>query len=523
MIAPLLLQLPKSIIAPLRLKLSPRRQGMMIVAIPITCLLATLAVMGWLKANLIEDKEWVEHTQNVRLEAQYLLTNLVDAETGFRGYNLTNNLWFLETYQTAIAPVKASQERLQNLVADNPQQQQRVLQIKALTNKQLELLANNLNTVNLEETDRNKNQNNVWLESKSIMDETREKIDIFLKEEERLFQKRSQHLNQQQKIIDLVMWLGAIIGIIAGLVAMYLFFRLYHRLQASVANAQLQSQKLQVALEDLKQAQTQLIHSEKMSSLGQLVAGIAHEINNPLTFIHGNIQHLTTYVGEIQEIVNLYQKCYPQRPKLIAEYCDEIDLDFVNKDLEQLTKSILNGTERISKIVLGLRNFSRLDESEKKAVNLHEGIDNALLILDYRLQGPGTGKPIQVVKKYGDLPLLDCYAGEINQVFVNLLNNAIDAIESQEKPGIITIKTELINPSSEAQKIKVSIADTGSGISEALQKHIFDPFFTTKPVGKGTGLGLSISYQIIAGHGGTINCVSSVGNGAEFCLELPLN
>jgi len=510
-------------IAPLRLKLSPRRQGMIIVAIPITCLLATLAVMAWLKANLIEDKEWVEHTQNVRLEAQYLLTNLVDAETGFRGYNLTNNPWFLETYQTAIAPVKASQERLQNLVADNPQQQERVLQIQALANKQLELLANNLNPVNQEGIDGNKSQTNVLLESKSIMDETRAQIDLFLTEEERLFKERSQHLNRQQKIIDLVMWLGAITGIIAGLVAMYLFSRLYHRLQASVASAQLQSQKLQIALEDLKQTQTQLIHSEKMSSLGQLVAGIAHEINNPLTFIHGNIQHLTTYVGEIQEIVNLYQKCYPQPSQLIQEYCDEIDLDFVNKDLEQLTKSLLNGTERISKIVLGLRNFSRLDESEKKEVNLHEGIDNALLILDYRLQSVATGNPIQVVKKYGDLPLIECYAGEINQVFVNLLNNAIDAIKSQEKPGIITIKTELINPISKAKRIKISIADSGPGISEELQNRIFEPFFTTKPVGKGTGLGLSISYQIIARHGGTINCISSVGNGAEFCLELPVN
>ncbi len=517
-------------IVPLRFKLSPRRQGMMIVAIPLACLLTTLGVMAWLKANLIEDKDWVEHTQNVRLEAQYLLTNLVDAETGFRGYNLTDNPWFLNTYQGAIAPVANSLERLQYLVRDNPQQQQRVLQIQDLAEKQLKLLADNLNTVNLEETEREQNLTNILLQSKSIMDETREKMDLFLKEEERLFEERHQHLNQQQQIIDVVMWLEAIIGIIAGLVAIYLFSRLYHRLQereeqlqARAAEARLQSQKLQVALEDLKQTQTKLIHNEKMSSLGQLVAGIAHEINNPLTFIHGNIQHLTTYVREIQEIVNLYQKCYPQPSQLIQEYCDEIDLDFVNKDLEQLTKSILNGTERISKIVLGLRNFSRLDESETKEVNLHEGIDNALLILDYRLQGAATSKPIQVVKKYGDLPLFDCYAGEINQVFVNLLNNGIEAIESQAKPGTITIKTELINPISEAKKIKISIADTGPGISEELQNRIFDPFFTTKPVGKGTGLGLSISYQIIARHGGTINCISSVGNGAEFCLELPVN
>ncbi|HYX18602.1 MAG TPA: ATP-binding protein [Nostoc sp.] len=277
------------------------------------------------------------------------------------------------------------------------------------------------------------------------------------------------------------------------------------------------TQELQKTLQDLKEAQGQLIQTEKMSSLGQMVAGIAHEINNPVNFIYGNIQCVSDYTQDLFSLVSLYQQEYPEPIWLIEEKIEEIDLNFINKDLPILLSSMKTGAERIREIVLSLRNFSRLDEAEMKEVDIHEGIDNTLLILNHRLQ-----PEIEVIKKYGDLPLVECYPAQLNQVFMNILSNAIDALLDQKadstKNKHIIIDTLKINDI----YIKVGIKDNGSGILPEIIKKLFDPFFTTKPVGKGTGLGLSVCYQIIDKHKGKIEVISELDEGTEFIIIIPI-
>lgn len=283
--------------------------------------------------------------------------------------------------------------------------------------------------------------------------------------------------------------------------------------------------ELQQTLEHLQHTQTQLIQSEKMSSLGQLVAGIAHEINNPVNFIAGNIGYANQYTKQLMELIALYQKHCPQAIDEIKAYEAEIDLDFIRQDFPKLLASMQMGTERIREIVLNLRNFSRLDESDLKQVNIHEGIDSTLVILKHRLKA----NRIDLVKNYGDLPLVECYAGTLNQVFMNLLANAIDALEAAQnsevnsevppRPSRIEICTRVVD----GDRVLILIKDNGPGIPPAVQHRIFDPFFTTKPVGKGTGLGLSISYQIIVEkHRGSLDCKSAPGQGTEFYIEIPL-
>jgi signal transduction histidine kinase len=285
-----------------------------------------------------------------------------------------------------------------------------------------------------------------------------------------------------------------------------------------------------------------------MSSLGQLVAGIAHEINNPVTFISGNISHADQYAHELLELVQLYAQHYPQPVPEIADLVENIDFDFLREDFPKLLNSMHMGASRIREIVLGLRNFSRLDESERKPVDIHQGLDNTLLILQHRLKPEAAN--IQLIKEYGKLPLVECYPGQLNQVFMNLLNNAIDALEkceqmadwssskhswknNQQNPRLIKISTEIgdnfdyieLNPNSpqKNQSIRIRIADNGAGIPQETKQRIFDPFFTTKPVGEGTGLGLSISYQIIVEkHGGMLQCISEPGKGTEFIVEIPV-
>ncbi|WP_062286969.1 ATP-binding protein [Nostoc piscinale] len=290
-----------------------------------------------------------------------------------------------------------------------------------------------------------------------------------------------------------------------------------------------QTQQLEQTLKELKRTQSQIIQSEKMSSLGQLVAGVAHEINNPVNFIYGNINPAINYVHDLFKLINLYQENYPYPVDVIREEIDAIDLEFLISDLPKLLSSMKIGADRIRQIVLSLRNFSRLDEAEYKAVNLHEGIDSTLLILDNRLKAKPNYPGIKVIKDYGKLPLVECYAGQLNQVFMNILTNAIDAIEErdaqrtlqemQASPSRIRIDTTVVN----GTQISIKIADNGLGIPEDIQKRIFDPFFTTKPIGKGTGMGMSISYQIITeNHHGTLECISSPGKGTEFVIMIPL-
>ncbi|BAB76415.1 sensor histidine kinase [Anabaena sp. FACHB-709] len=286
---------------------------------------------------------------------------------------------------------------------------------------------------------------------------------------------------------------------------------------ATAAKAKDQAEKLQVALNDLANAQVQLIQTEKMSSLGQLVAGIAHEINNPVNFIYGNIHFIYEYTKDLWQLIILYQQCYPEPAWEIAAYTQEIDLDFVQNDFAKILASIKNGAERIREIVLSLRNFSRLDEAEIKQVDIHEGIDNTILLLKNRLKGQGKHPDIEVVREYNNLPLVECYPGQLNQVFMNILTNAIEAAKESVNNPLIRIQTEALD----SDQVMIQISDNGCGMTEEIRNKIFDPFFTTKPIGSGTGLGMSISYQIIDKHGGTLKCVSAPNEGTEFIIYIP--
>ena len=293
------------------------------------------------------------------------------------------------------------------------------------------------------------------------------------------------------------------------------------------------TQQLEDTLKELRHTQAQVIQTEKMSSLGQMVAGVAHEINNPVNFIHGNLGHTINYTQDIFGLIELYQQHYPDPPAEIAEEIDAIDLEFLQTDFPKLLKSMEVGTERIREIVLSLRNFSRLDEADYKEVDLHEGLDSTLMILQNRLKSKRNRPAIKVVKEYEKLPLVNCYAGQLNQVFMNIFSNGIDALEEsfeknlssysgQSTPDFelsITIRTELL----EENWVAIRIIDNGGGIEEEVLSKLFDPFFTTKPVGKGTGLGLSISYQIVVEkHGGKIECYSQINEGTEFLIKLPI-
>ncbi len=301
---------------------------------------------------------------------------------------------------------------------------------------------------------------------------------------------------------------------------------------------------LETAISHLQRTQAQLIQSEKMSSLGQLVAGIAHEINNPVNFIYANLIHTHQYLDSLLELLELYDTYYPHPIPEIQEKAEEIDLEYLVIDLPKMIESMGSGAERIRSIVTSLRTFSRLDESELKSVDIHSGIDSTLMVLQHRLTpnniSPANINGIIVIKEYGDLPEIECYPSQLNQAIINLLNNAIDALEESQISNLtecqavnlpdlppifplslptITIKTAM----TDSNKVAIYIADNGPGIPEAVKQRMFDPFFTTKPVGKGTGLGLSISYQIVVEkHQGRLECFSTLGQGTQFTIELPV-
>jgi PAS domain S-box-containing protein len=299
-----------------------------------------------------------------------------------------------------------------------------------------------------------------------------------------------------------------------------------------------QTAQLEQTLTQLKQAQAQLVQSEKMSSLGLMVAGIAHEINNPVSFIYGNLTPAREYTQQLSILIQLYQQHYPIPPTEIQTYIEDIELNFLIEDLPNLLNSMKVGAERIRDLVLALRIFSRIDEAKMKQVNIHECLESTLLLLKHQLQEKPGHKGIEVIKKYGNVPAVQCYPGQLNQVFTNILSNAIDALDSKNlnSPENLTstfsphieIFTEIVDsikPNKQNTKsVLIKIIDNGIGMTERVKQRLFDPFFTTKPVGKGTGLGLSISYQIIvAEHGGQLKCLSSPGKGSELIIQIPIH
>ena len=311
-------------------------------------------------------------------------------------------------------------------------------------------------------------------------------------------------------------------------------------LRESEARLRQQTIELETALRELKQTQAQLIQSEKMSSLGQLVAGVAHEINNPINCVSSNLPHAQQYTEDLLKLVQLYEQQYPQTPEEIQAKKAAIDVEFLIEDLPKLLAAMQHGSERIREIARSLRNFSRLDEVQMKPANIHEGIESTLLILHHRLKPKNEFPGVQIIKAYGNLPPVHCHSGQLNQVFMNLIGNAIDALEevmgnrswvigngsdsavrqlpitNYQLPTII-ICTEVTDKS-----VIIRISDNGTGMNEEVQKQLFSPFFTTKPTGKGTGLGLSISYQIVEKHNGKLKCISAPGQGSEFIIEIPI-
>ncbi|MBW4655964.1 MAG: response regulator [Kaiparowitsia implicata GSE-PSE-MK54-09C] len=285
--------------------------------------------------------------------------------------------------------------------------------------------------------------------------------------------------------------------------------------------------ELNQTLNYLKQSQVQLVQSEKMSMLGQLVAGVAHEINNPVNFIYGNLNPATTYVQDLMDLVKLFCEDCPSLTPRIKDHIAAIDFEFMKGDLPRLLDSMKVGADRIRQIVLSLRSFSRLDEADMKRVDLHECIDSTLMILQHRLKAKPEDAAIELVKEYGHLPMVECYPSQLNQVFMNLLCNSIDALEEEtatQEPSkahfpMIRIQTGCLG----SDRVFIKISDNGPGMPEDVRSRIFDAFFTTKPTGKGTGLGLSISHQIIVEkHQGQLLCDSAPGRGAEFTIEIPL-
>jgi signal transduction histidine kinase len=324
-------------------------------------------------------------------------------------------------------------------------------------------------------------------------------------------------------------------------------------MRESQAQLRHQAQQLELALLELQRTQTQLIQTEKMSSLGQLVAGVAHEINNPIGFIYSNVHHAKEYTQGLIRMLDIYRQYCPESIAAIEAESAKLELDYLLEDLPRVLNSMQQGAERVRDIVLSLRNFCRLDEAQMKQVNIHDGINNTIMLLQSQLKAKPGQEAITIHKEYSDLPLVQCYPGQLNQVFMNILLNAIYALgESNKHQNVektsqkksqagdqkesctntqssisnstrlipaIRIRTEL----SERKKVIIKISDNGPGMTEDVRKRLFDPFFTTKPVGQGTGLGLSICYEIIVNqHGGELKCFSEPGKGAEFAIEIPL-
>lgn len=426
---------------------------------------------------------------------------------------------YLQSYNDGLLLFENSYSNLDNLITDK-EQQQRLNNIIAEGKKHDQLAQKIFQLLQTNQIDEAKKQIPL-IRFKNIDDN----YNLFLYQQKSILSDHSQTLTSTLAYLNYFIIGNTILGLILATILGLLIWdnlrktqKLEQQAEKLIANNQ-QLQKTQAELsnniEDLKNTQTQLIQSEKMSSLGQLVAGIAHEINNPVNFIYGNITPAQQYIHDLIGLIALYQEYYPEPSDVIKDRIDEIELSFVSEDILNLLNSMKIGADRIRKIVLTLRNFSRMDEAEYKAVDIHEGIDSTLLILHNRFKSE-----IEVVKKYGNLPLVECYPAQLNQVFMNLINNAIDALQSQSEKGKkqIIIQTETIGHA----QVKISFIDNGPGIPPDVYPKLFDPFFTTKPIGEGTGLGLAICYKIIEKHQGTIVVDPNYHNGTQFDVIVPI-
>ncbi len=335
--------------------------------------------------------------------------------------------------------------------------------------------------------------------------------------------------NTADTSVNLLVVLVLVMSFIGVAIACWTVFPQINAINTARYKAEALSEELDATLKRLQQTQMQMVQQEKLSSLGQLVAGVAHEINNPVSFIHGNLSHSQDYVRSLLALVRLYRRVYPNPPSEIETEIEDMDLEFLSTDLPKMLNSMTIGTDRIREIVLSLRNFSRKDEAACKSVDVHEGIDSTLLILQHRLKATHKRPAIEVIRDYDELPMIECYPSQLNQVFMNIFANAIDAVEEtnagrdyeeiEAEPNRITVRTSVVGE----EWVKVAIADNGPGIPKRVRDRIFDPFFTTKPAGKGTGLGMSISYQIIAQHHqGKLLCFSEPNQGTEFTIQIPL-
>jgi len=517
-----------------------------------SALLVIASVAAYKSADRLQQATAIElHTKAVIVKLEEVLSQIKDAETGQRGYLLTGEEIYLTPYYKALPKVSQEIQDLEKLTSDNSYQQQEIKILKPIVDQKLAELQQ---TITLR-----KNQGfDAALqvvrtnEGKQLMDLIRKRINLMKAEEDRLLAIRSlasqKNVASTQTIIAVTLFLNFIIlSFVYYLIRREMASRqaaekeilnlnaeLEQRVEERTAELKSSNQTLEKLLQDLRRTQSQLLQSEKMSSLGQLVAGVAHEINNPVNFIYGNLVHAQEYTNSLLNLIQVYQHQYPQTTPKINEAIEETELDFLTEDLPKLLTSMKVGAVRIREIVQSLRNFSRLDEAEMKEVGLHEGLESTLMILAHRLKPKLVQVAdksqqeikIQVIKEYGNLPKIECLAGQINQVFLNILTNAIDALEekirkdSLEQPKIWII-TKVID---EGKTVRIEVRDNGIGMTEETRLRLFDPFFTTKDVGVGTGLGMSISYQIVVEkHGGKLECISSPGQGATFLIDLPIH